>query len=477
MDRISSYINGAPAPRADAACMEKYYPATGEVIASVEKASLEMLDEAVAIASEAQKDWAARSGQERGRILDNIARLLEAENEALTRSEVLDVAKVWSEAVSGDVPCGAEAFAFFGALAATQTGTSHSWPGAFGYTKRVPLGVCAGIGAWNYPTQIACWKSAPALAMGNAFILKPAEETPIVANHIAGLMTEAGLPDGLFQVLQGDHEIGQAICKHPGIAKISLTGGVDTGKLILEQAASTLKKVTLELGGKAPLLIFDDADFDLAVQTALDANFYTSGEVCSNATRVFVQKQMLPRFVEALVERTKTLKFGDPMHADTQVGAMISQQHLEKVLSYIEIGKQEGARLAVGGKQVHPDGFEAGYFVEPTIFADCTDDMRIVQEEIFGPVMSVLAFETEDEAIARANATEFGLGAGIVTSDLTRAHRVADQLEAGNVWINSYNLIPPDWPFGGVKQSGFGREASAFAIESYTQVKATYVQL
>ena len=477
MDIITSYINGAPAPRTDADRMEKRYAATGEVIAEVEKADTEMLDEAVQIASEAQKEWAARSGQERGRILDNIARRLEQENDALTRSEVLDVSKVWSEAVSGDVPCGAEAFAFYGALAATQTGTSHSWPGALGYTKRVPLGVCAGIGAWNYPTQIACWKSAPALATGNAFILKPAEETPIVANHIAALLTESGLPDGLFQVLQGDHKIGQAICTHPGIAKISLTGGVDTGKLILEQSASTLKKVTLELGGKAPLLVFADADFDLAVQTALDANFYTGGEVCSNATRVFVEKSIMPRFVEALVARTKDLKIGDPMASDTQVGAMISQQHLQKILSYIEIGKAEGAHLAVGGSQIHPDGFENGYFVEPTIFTDCTDDMRIVKEEIFGPVMSVLSFDTEAEAIARANATEFGLGAGIITRDLSRAHRVADQLDAGNVWINSYNLIPPDWPFGGVKQSGFGREASAFALESYTQVKATYVQL
>lgn len=477
MDVISSFINGAATSRPAAERFEKYYPATGAVIAEVEKASREMLDEAVAIASEAQKAWAARSGVERGRILDNVARLLEAENDALTKTEVLDVGKAWSEAVSGDVPCGAEAYAFYAALAATQTGTAHSWPGALGYTKRVPLGVCAGIGAWNYPTQIACWKSAPALATGNAFILKPAEETPLIANHIAHLMKEAGLPDGLFQVIHGDHEIGQAICAHPGIAKVSLTGGIDTGKLIMAQSASTLKKVTLELGGKAPLLVFADADFDLAVQTALDANFYTAGEVCSNATRVFVEAPLMPRFVEALVERTKAMKIGDPMQSDTQIGALISPQHLDKVLSYIEIGQSEGANLATGGKQVHPTGFEGGNFIEPTIFTGCTDEMRIVKEEIFGPVMSVLSFDTEDEAIARANATEFGLGAGIITSDLTRAHRVADQLDAGNIWINSYNLIPPDWPFGGVKQSGFGREASAFAVESYTQVKATYIQL
>ena len=477
MDQIYSFLQDKPQTAQSAGTFDKINPATGSVIAKVHKATPSMLDEAVANAQKAQIEWAVKSGQERGRILMDIARHLEAETQTLTRLEVLDVGKAWSEAVSADVICGAEAFEFYGALAATTTGTSHSWPGAVGYTKRVPLGVCAGIGAWNYPTQIACWKSAPALAMGNAFILKPAEETPLVANHIAEILRDAGLPAGLFQVLQGDHEIGEAICRHPDIAKISLTGGVDTGKLIMAQSAETLKKVTLELGGKAPLLVFADADFDLAVQTAIDANFYTAGEVCSNATRVFVEDRIHDDFVAALIERTKKMKIGDPMDPDTQIGALISQQHLNKVLSYIQIGQDEGADLAVGGAQCHPTGFEDGFYIEPTIFTGCHDDMRIVKEEIFGPVMSVLSFSSEEEAVRRANATEFGLGAGVITSDLSRAHRVSDQLDAGNVWVNSYNLIPPDWPFGGVKQSGFGREASAFAIESYSQVKATYIQL
>ena len=233
--------------------------------------------------------------------------------------------------------------------------------------------------------------------------------------------------------------------------------------------------MTLELGGKAPLIIFADADFDLAVQTALDANFYTAGEVCSNATRVFVEEKILGKFVEAVREKTEKLKIGDPMKKETQIGALISEQHLQKVLSYILIGKSEGANLVTGGERQFPDGCEGGFFISPAIFADCKDSMRIVREEIFGPVMAVLSFNSESEVIYRANNTPFGLGAGIMTADLSRAHRIADKLDVGNIWINSYNLIPSDWPFGGVKQSGFGRESSVFALESYSQVKATYI--
>jgi betaine-aldehyde dehydrogenase len=294
---------------------------------------------------------------------------------------------------------------------------------------------------------------------------------------VADLLCEAGLPDGLFQIVHGDHTIGRAICAHPGIAKISLTGGVDTGRLIMGQSAETLKKVTLELGGKSPLIVFADADFDLAVQTALDANFYTAGEVCSNATRVFVEAGIAADFEAALVERTRAMRVGDPMADDVQMGALISEPHLLKVLDYIDGGTAEGATLAAGGKRIHPQGFENGYFMEPTILTGCRDDMRHVREEIFGPVMSVLTFEDEEEAITRANATSFGLGAGLITTDLARAHRVADRLESGNVWVNTYNILPPGLPFGGVKQSGFGRENSAYSLEAYSEIKATYIQL
>jgi betaine-aldehyde dehydrogenase len=475
MDRIRAFINGG-FETSDGTILHKINPVTGEVIAEVEQTTPILLQKAVDASRSAQIIWASYTNQKRSQIMIKASQLLANSLEELTRLEVKDVGKVWSEAISADVPCGAEAYEFFGALAATMTGTSHRWADARGYTERVPLGICAGIGAWNYPTQIACWKSAPALAAGNAFILKPSEMTPYTANAIAEILHEAGMPAGLFQVVHGDYSVGQALCEHPQIAKISLTGGVETGKKIMAQSAATLKKVTLELGGKAPLIVFADSDFDLAVQTTLDANFYTAGEVCSNATRVFVEDIIADKFIAALVEKTQNLKIGDPISADTQIGAIISENHLEKILSYIEIGKSEGAKLLTGGTRQYPIGCEGGYFISPAIFADCRDDMQIVREEIFGPVMAILRFDNEEEVIKRANDTEFGLGAGIITNDIGRAYRVADKLEAGNIWINSYNLIPPDWPFGGVKQSGFGRESSVFALESYSQIKATYIQ-
>jgi len=476
MNMIMSIINGQQLA-SHLPVFEKRYPATGEVIAKVQPATTDMLDQAVRHAQAAQQDWAKMAAHERARILGRIAGALHQQNEQLSALEVQDVGKVYAEALSADVPSGAEAFEFFASLCATYHGTSHKWPDAIGYTQRVPLGVCAGIGAWNYPVQVACWKAAPALAAGNAFILKPSEETPLTANALAEIFQQAGLPDGLFQVIHGDHEIGKAICAHKGIAKVSLTGGVDTGRLIMAQSAATLKKVTLELGGKAPLLIFADGDFDLAVQTALDANFYTAGEVCSNATRVFVEDSIADAFTQAVTARAADLQIGDPMNPQTQIGALISEPHMRSVLQHIERAKQEGASVLTGGEQVRPMGCADGYFVSPTILGNCTDDMACVKDEIFGPVMSVLTFADEQEAITRANDTAFGLGAGIITSDLSRAHRVADQLQAGNVWINSYNLIPPGLPFGGSKQSGFGREGSVYALEAYTEVKATYVQL
>jgi betaine-aldehyde dehydrogenase len=313
--------------------------------------------------------------------------------------------------------------------------------------------------------------------MGNAFILKPSEMTPLSALKIVEIMEDAGLPKGLLNVLQGDYNLGSAICNHPGIAKVSLTGGVETGKKIIAQSAESLKRVTLELGGKAPLILFDDCDLDKAAATAMDANFYTAGEVCSNATRVFIHRPIAEEILSRMKTMTEAMTVGDPMADDVQMGALISERHLEKVLSYVGQGVAEGATLVTGGDRVHPQGFEQGYYMRPTILSNCTDDMAVVREEIFGPVMSVLIFDDEDEAIARANATHFGLGAGLFTRDLSRAHRVADQLEAGNVWINTYNLIPPDMPFGGVKQSGFGRESSHYAFEAYSDVRATYIAL
>lgn len=476
MQLCQSIIGGQAVP-SSLDPIEKYYPATGEVIAQIEPATEAMLDQAVAVATEAQREWALRDNQERGRILHRAAALLRDANDELSRLEVKDVGKLFSEAISGDVPSGADAMEYFGSAIQTMTGDMHRYGDAIAYTERVPLGVCAGIGAWNYPAQIACWKAAPALAAGNAFILKPSEMTPLVGHLIADLLREAGLPDGLFQILHGDYRIGRAICAHPGIAKISLTGGVETGKLIMAQSAESLKKVTLELGGKSPLIIFDDADFDIAVETAMAANFYTAGEVCSNATRVFVQDSIADDFIAAMVDKANQITVGDPMADDIGMGALISEPHLNKVLDYVRLGASEGATIATGGNRVHPQGFENGYFMEPTIMTGCTDSMRIVREEIFGPVMSVLRFADEAEAISRANATNFGLGAGLMTKDLARGHRVAAALESGNVWVNTYNLLPAGLPFGGSKHSGFGRENSIYSLEAYSEVKATYVQL
>lgn len=476
MQICQSLINGKPVA-SSLPKIDKYYAATGEVIAQIEPASEDMLDAAVAAGQAAQQEWGRRDGTERGRILHRAAQLLRDANDELARLEVMDVGKLYAEAVSADVPSGADAMEYFGSLIQTASGDMHRYGDAIAYVERVPLGVCAGIGAWNYPAQIACWKAAPALAAGNAFILKPSEMTPLVGHLVADILHEAGLPDGLFQIIHGDYTIGRALCAHPGIAKISLTGGVETGKLIMSQSATTLKKVTLELGGKSPLIVFDDADFDVAVQTALDANFYTAGEVCSNATRVFVQDNIADDFIAAMIDKTRQITVGDPMADDVSMGALISEPHLNKVLDYISTGAGEGAKIATGGNRIHPQGFENGYFMEPTILTDCHDDMRVVKEEIFGPVMSVLRFADEDEAIARANATNFGLGAGLMTLDLARAHRVAAALESGNVWVNTYNLLPAGLPFGGSKHSGFGRENSAYSLEAYSEIKSTYIQL
>ena len=476
MEVCRSLVGGQPVA-GSLPSIDKKYPATGEVIARIEPADQTILDQAVDAAAVAQRDWAARSGSERAAILQKAADGLRSRNDALSRLEVRDVGKCFAEAVSADVPSGADAMAFFASMALTDAGDMHRYADAIAYSERVPLGVCAGIGAWNYPVQIACWKAAPALAAGNAFILKPSELTPLTAHLVAEILTDAGLPEGLFQIIHGDHTIGRAICAHKGIAKISLTGGVETGRLIMAQSAETLKKVTLELGGKSPLIVFADADFDLAVETALAANFYTAGEVCSNATRVYVEETIAADFEAALVERAREMRVGDPMADDIQMGALISEPHLNKVLDYVALGQAEGATLATGGNRLHPQGFEAGYFMEPTILTNCRDDMRIVREEIFGPVMSVLTFTDEQDAVRRANATEFGLGAGLMTRDLTRAHRVAGQLESGNVWVNTYNLLPPGLPFGGVKQSGFGRENSAYSLDAYSEIKTTYIQL
>jgi betaine-aldehyde dehydrogenase len=453
-------------------------PATGEQLAAIKIDGVSEINRAVERAATAQKLWARTPGAERGRILNRAAQLLIERNEVLARLETQDTGKPIQETIAVDVLSGADCIEYFAGLARTIAGEHHDLgPGAFGYTRREPLGVVAGIGAWNYPIQIACWKSAPALACGNAMIFKPAELTPLTAIELEKVYREAGLPEGLFQVVQGKAETGRLLSRHPGIAKISLTGEVGTGKKVMADAASTLKLVTLELGGKSALVVFEDADLDEAVSGALLANFYSAGEVCTNGTRVFVQRSVRDAFLARLKTRTEAMMIGDPLDPATQVGALISEAHLAKVLNYIELGVQQGATLLTGGKRITAGDLARGAFVAPAIFTGCTDDMTIVREEIFGPVMAVLDFEHEDEVVTRANATQFGLAAGVFTRDLVRAHRVVAALEAGTCWINTYNVTPIELPFGGNKQSGLGRENGKAAIEYFTQLKSVYVAM
>ena len=472
-----NWIGGGYA-NADAPLFETHDPATGETLALIQEAGEGAVNQAVEAAAAAQPAWAALTGTERGRILHRAAALLRARNNELAEVETRDTGKPIAETSVVDVLSGADCLEYFANMAAGLAGQHIDLgPDAFGYTRREPLGVVAGIGAWNYPLQIACWKSAPALACGNAMLFKPAELTPLTALLLAEIFAEAGLPAGLFNVVQGAAATGRLLTAHPGIRKISLTGEAGTGKLVMADAARTLKHVTLELGGKSPLLVFEDADLDNAVSGAQLANFYSAGEVCSNGTRVFVHRKVLKPFLQRLQARTEAIRVGQPLDPATQVGALISQPHMRKVLGYVARGRQEGAALLAGGHRVTNGDLARGAFVAPAVFADCTDDMAIVREEIFGPVLCVLPFDTEEEAVARANATEYGLAAGVFTRDLARAHRVIARLQAGTCWINTYNVTPIELPFGGVKGSGLGRENGQAAIEHYTQLKSVYVAL
>ncbi len=456
---------------------ESVNPATGQTICALQVACTEDVDLAVASAREGFAVWSRMTGTQRGRVLMDAVRLLRERNRELAELEVQDTGKPIQEAEVVDVASGADCIEYFAGLASKLEGSCVDLGSAFFYTRREPLGVCAGIGAWNYPIQIACWKSAPALACGNAMIFKPSEMTPLTALKLAEIYSEAGLPDGVFNVVNGFGATGMALVSHLGVAKISLTGSVATGKEVMAVGARILKHVTLELGGKSPLLIFDDADLDQAVSAAMMVNFYTQGQVCTNGTRVFVQEGIHDDFMRRPSERTRKIRIGDPMDPETQMGSLISQKHLDTVLGYIEAGKAEGAELVSGGGRVNSRSLSNGFFVELTVFNSCTDDMTIVREEIFGPVMSVLVFRDEHEVVQRANHTEFGLAAGLFTSDLKRAHRIVAQLQAGICWINNYNITPIEMPFGGYKESGYGRENGLAALEHYTQLKSVYVEM
>ena len=470
----SHFIDGEYVEDSSGTPINIIYPATGEIIGKVYSATPAIIERAIESGTKAQKAWARLSGTERGRVLNRAASIIRERNYDLSVLETYDTGKPISETLYADATSAADALEYFGGLAGSITGEHIPLPdGNWAYTRREPLGLCVGIGAWNYPTQIACWKGAPALACGNAMIFKPSEVTPLCALKVAEILIEAGLPPGLYNVIQGLGDVGATLVSDPRVDKVSLTGSVPTGRKVYASAASQMKHVTMELGGKSPLIIFDDADLENAVSGAILANFYSTGQICSNGTRVFVQRKIQDAFLERLVERLGQAVIGDPQDETTNFGPMVSQRQMDIVLEYFEKAKNEGARLITGGNPIAGDGF----FIEPTVFADVTDDMTIACEEVFGPLMSVLTFDDENEVITRANATEFGLAAGVFTKDLSRGHRMVDALDAGTCFINSYNDAPVEVPFGGVKMSGVGRENSKAAITHYSQLKSVFVRM
>ena len=474
------YIDGGYVDASNTETFDSINPANGEVLAKIQRASKEDVERAVVAAEKGQKIWAAMTAVERSRILRRAVDILRERNDELAALETLDTGKAISETRYVDIVTGADVLEYYAGLVPAIEGEQIPLrDSSFVYTRREPLGVVAGIGAWNYPIQIALWKSAPALAAGNAMIFKPSEVTSLTTLKLAEIYTEAGVPAGVFNVLTGSgREVGTWLTEHPRIEKISFTGGVQTGKKVMASASSSsLKEVTMELGGKSPLIIFDDADLDRAADIAMMANFYSSGQVCTNGTRVFVPKHLQAAFEAKIVERVARIRVGDPQDANTNFGPLVSFAHMESVLGYIAKGKEEGARVLCGGERLTNGEFAKGAFVAPTVFTDCTDEMTIVREEIFGPVMSILGYDTEDEVVRRANDTDFGLAAGIVTRDLNRAHRVIHLLEAGICWINAWGESAAQMPVGGYKQSGVGRENGISSLAQYTRIKSVQIEL
>ncbi len=478
MEKASLYIDGGYQQASSGETFTSYNPATGEALATLGQASEQDVQAAVDSAKRGFAIWSAMTAVERSRILLKAVAILRERNDELAHLEVQDTGKPIQEADCVDIVTGADVIEYFAGLAPALQGEQQPLSESqFFYTRKEPLGICAGIGAWNYPIQIAMWKSAPALAAGNAMIFKPSEETPLTALKLAEIFTEAGVPNGVFNVVQGDGRVGQMLTAHPDIAKVSFTGETGTGKAVMSASAQSLKSVTMELGGKSPLLVFDDAKLDQAVSGAMTANFYTQGEVCTNGTRVFVHENIYDDFIAQLKTRTEKLIVGDPQDPQTQIGALISKEHLSKVLEAIESAKSSGAKLLTGGYQLTEGELAKGNFVAPTVFVDCQDDMDFVQKEIFGPVMAVIKFSDEDEVIQRANNTDYGLAAGVFTQNISRAHRVIHQLQAGICWINTWGDSPAPMPVGGYKLSGVGRENGIETLSHYTQTKSILIEL
>jgi len=455
-------------------------PATEEETARIAKGDERDIDLAVQAARKAfdSGPWPRMSASERGRMVWKLGDLIMGNLDELARLESLCTGKTLFDSAKVEIPFAAEVFRYYAGWATKIHGETLALrEGAFTMTLREPIGVVGAIVPWNFPFLLASWKIAPALAAGNTVVLKPASLTPLTALKFAELCQEAGLPEGVFNVVTGPgSRVGMALVRDPRVDKIAFTGSTEVGKGIMREAAGTLKRLSLELGGKSPNIVFADADMEAAVKGAMTGIFYNKGEVCAAGSRLFLEERIHDEFMAKLADRVKGLKVGDPMDKSTRMGPVVSAQQMETVLGYIEAGKKEGARLVAGGARARV-GNGKGYFLEPTIFDQVSNQMRIAREEIFGPVLSVIPFRSVEDGIAAGNATTYGLAAAVWTRDVSKALRAARAIRAGTVWVNAYNLFDAALPFGGFKESGFGRELGAPGLEPYTEVKTIWVDL
>lgn len=457
-------------------------PATGEVLTYIALGNEEDVNQAVSAASRAleEGEWSKMSPADRGKLLWRIADLIEHYGDELAQLETLDNGKPISISGPGDVMASANAFRYFAGWPTKLRGETNpvSNGSYLNYTLREPVGVVGQIIPWNYPLMMAAWKLAPALAAGTTVVLKPAESTSLSALRLGEIFLEAGVPNGVVNIITGyGRVVGTAMSNHPKISKLAFTGSTEVGRKIMEAGASNIKRVSLELGGKSPNIIFEDADLDAAAAGASEGIFYNMGQDCTSGSRVFVQKSIYQDVVARIAKYANNLVIGNGLDPAVNMGPIVSKQQLQTVSSYVEIGLKEGASLVAGGKQLTEGAYKLGSFYTPTVFADVKNEMRIAQEEIFGPVVSIIPFDTVEDVIEQANDSIYGLGAGIWTRDIGRAHGVARAIKSGMVWINSYGAVDPAAPFGGYKMSGYGREMGEYAMELYTEVKSVWVKL
>ena len=476
------FIDGKWVAAASGKTFPVYNPATGETLAQVAEGDREDINRAVKAARKAFEDgpWSTMTSSERGRLIWKLGDLLERHLEAFAQLESLDNGKPLAVARAADVPLAVDLFRYMAGWATKIEGNtipiSASSPHVkyFAYTRREPIGVVGQIIPWNFPLLMAAWKLGPALATGCTVVLKPAEQTPLTALLLAELIAEADIPDGVVNVVPGYGETaGAALAAHPDVDKVAFTGSTEVGKLILQAAAGNLKKVSLELGGKSPNVVFDDADLKSTIPGAANAIFFNHGQCCCAGSRLYVEQAIFDDVVGGVAERAKNIKLGHGFHPDTTMGPLVSEEQMNRVCSYLDAGLNEGAEAVVGGKRC--EGL--GYFVEPTVMVKTNPDMKVVKEEIFGPVVCAMPFKDPDKLIAEANQSEYGLAAAVWTRDLSKAHRIAEKLRAGTVWINCYNVFDAAMPFGGYKQSGWGREMGHEVLEQYTEVKAVCVAI